>query len=116
MFSDVKLTIKLFLTNVGQDDTDDGSHIEFHELVTEEESEAGVEWMYMTQFVAEKPQVPIRMKRGGGLASEEGGLPCPEAQLTGGDNQSTLDKAQEIRGYREQQQTSEIRSLMKMTT
>ena len=64
MFSDVKLTIKLFLTNVGQDDTDDGSHIEFHELVTEEESEAGVEWMYMTQFVAEKPQVPIRMKRG----------------------------------------------------
>ena len=53
----------------------------------------------MTQFVAEKPQVPIRMKRGGGLASEEGRLPCPEAQLAGG----TLDKAQEIRGCREQQ-------------
>ena len=28
------------------------------------EIEAGVEWMDMSQFVAEKPQVPIRMKRG----------------------------------------------------
>ena len=58
-----KSSIVIFSSkNFGPDDNYDGSDIEFQELVTEE-SEAGVEQMDMSQFVAEEPQVPMRMQR-----------------------------------------------------
>ena len=51
----------IVIFSFGPDNPDD-DNIEFHELVTEE-SQAGEDQMDMTQFVAEEPQIPMRVQR-----------------------------------------------------
>ena len=62
-----KSSIVIFSSkNFGPDDSDDeGSDIEFHELVGEdgEGMTGGVEQMDVSQFVAEEPEVPNMVKR-----------------------------------------------------
>ena len=57
-----KSSIVIFSSkNFGPDDPDD-DNIEFHDLVNEE-SQAGEDQMDISQFVAEEPQIPMRVQR-----------------------------------------------------
>ena len=81
--------------------------MEFPEHVTEE-SEAGVEQMDVGQFVAEEPQVPMRMKR------EMAWLKRKDSQAQKLNEQEETIRA--LRAKLRRYEDAEMRSLMKMTT